>query len=104
MTEQEMIERLRQRPAHPAWPVFVSEMQSRSYGPDALRDAWAWFVVGWEARRGPDGNVFVTAAGRVVPIEPAVVMARCQHILGDEQCALPRDHQGMHMSPTRDEY
>lgn len=30
--------------------AFVVEMKDRSYGWDALTQAWAWFLAGWNTR------------------------------------------------------
>ena len=36
---------------HDAYPAFVREMAGRSYGHEALNDAWVWFKLGWEWSR-----------------------------------------------------
>ena len=53
MNEQEIIDKLFTRtqrtPVHPAWKLFVEEMDGRQYGYDALSNAWEWFKSGWDA-------------------------------------------------------
>lgn len=29
---------------------FMREMRDKQYGPDALANAWGWFLAGWEGR------------------------------------------------------
>ena len=34
-----------------AWTAFVLMMRGRQYGCEPARDAWLWFLTGWNARR-----------------------------------------------------
>jgi len=47
---------------HPAKRAFREAMKGRSYGLDAINDAWAWFRYGWDAT-GP-GHRGATAKPR----------------------------------------
>lgn len=44
----------------PAFDSFAREMEHRSYGTDALHDAWAWYQTGWLALAKEIGVILAT--------------------------------------------
>lgn len=40
---------IRRDEGHAAYPAFLRQMECRTYGAEALVDAWVWFKIGWEA-------------------------------------------------------